>query len=122
MKTISPNDVHRVMRSILPTKNDDYPSDYKNETDELLHFGIKTEEQFAALLSKHKEKLIEIDQSPLDEADRQMFIEDYGLEYVLKREEIGYWFSYPALLRICLELEFGEEYDRFSNIRDNITK
>ena len=122
MKTISPNDVHRVMRSILPTKNDDYPSDYNNETDESLHFGIKTEEQFAALLSKHKEKLIEIDQSPLDEADRQMFIEDYGLEYVLKREEIGYWFSYPALLRISLELEFGEEYESYSNIRDNITK
>jgi len=110
------------MRSILPTKNDDYPSDYKEETAELLHFGITTEEQFVALLTKHKEKLNEIDQSPLDEADRRMFIEDYGLDYIHKREEIGYWFSYPALLRITLELEFGEEYERYSNIRDNISK
>ena len=51
-----------------------------------------------------------------------MFIEDYGLDYIHKREEIGYWFSYPALLRITLELEFGEEYERYSNIRDNISK
>lgn len=109
------------MRSILPAKNDDYPSDYKNETDELLHFGIKTEEQFVALLSRHKQKLIEIDQSPLDDADRRMFIEDYGIEFIQKRDEKGYWFSYPALLRISLELEFGEEYERFSDIRDGIT-
>jgi hypothetical protein len=34
--------------------------------------------------------------------------------------EHGYWFAYPALLRIALELEFGETYQAYANARDDI--
>ena len=32
----------------------------------------------------------------------------------------NYWFAYPAILRLALELEFGEEYDKYANERDSI--
>ncbi len=45
---------------------------------------------------------------------------EYIEEFVAKRLREGFWFSYPALLRIALELEYGKSYEEYADKRDGI--
>ena len=92
------------------------------ELQELNDFGITTEKQFVNLLQKRTKEVMEIDRSPMSDFDIQMHIEDEGEEAVRKRLQEGFWFSYPGLLRIALELEFGKTYEEYAHKRDSITR
>lgn len=122
MSELNPNDVYKITGSVFPKKNDQISSDYVEETEELDRFGIKTPEQLHSLLSKRKKEILEIDASPLDEQHLQWYSKEYGEEFVRKRHKEGYWFSYPALIRLALELEFQDDYREFANERDGIPK
>ena len=65
---------------------------------------------------------MEIDRSPMRESDIRMHSEDSGEEFVAERLREGFWFSYPALLRIALELEFGKAYEEYAVGRDGIVE
>ena len=65
---------------------------------------------------------MEIDRSPMNESEIGMHVRDSGEEIVAKRLREGFWFSYPALLRIALELEFGKAYEDYANRRDGIVE
>lgn len=121
-KSLTPEAVHKALGRFYPAKNDDFPSDYGEELAELRVFGITTEEQLDALLHRRTEEIMEIDRSPMSESEIRMHTEDSGEEFVASRLREGFWFSFPALLRIALELEFGETYEAYADKRDGIVQ
>lgn len=120
MSTLTPAGVHRTLKRFFPAKNDDFPCDYAEELAELHDFGITTEAAFRDLLQRRLKEVMEIDRSPMDECEIRMHSDAVGEESVAKRLREGFWFSYPALLRIALELEFGKSYEEYANKRDRI--
>ena len=122
MTPLTPESVHKALRRFFPEKNDDFPSDYIEELAELRAFGITTEELLDELLQRRAEEVMEIDRSPMSESDIRMHSEGSGEAFVAKRLREGFWFSYPALLRIALELEFGKSYEEFADKRDGIAE
>jgi hypothetical protein len=122
MTSLTPEAVHKALGRFFPAKNDDFPSDYIEELAELRAFGISTEEQLDQLLYRRAEEVMEIDRSPMSESDIRMHSEDSGELFVANRLREGFWFSYPALLRIALELEFGKAYEEYADKRDGIVE
>jgi hypothetical protein len=122
MTSLTPEAVRKALGRFFPAKNDDFPSDYVEELAELRDFGVVTEEQLDELLHRRAEEVMEIDRSPMSESDIRMHSEDSGEEFVAKRLREGFWFSYPALLRIALELEFGKAYEEYAERRDRIVE
>jgi hypothetical protein len=120
MSQLTPESVHTILSEHFPKQNDDFPSPYEEELSELNRFGISTTTQLGELLSKWSAKIMEIDASPMSQQDIALAKVDLGDEFVTKRLESGYWFAYPALLRLALELEFGEEYRKYSDKRDGV--
>ena len=117
---LTANDVYEVLCQTLPEQNDFYKSDYSEELQELLHFGINTRLQLLDMIAKHKEEARSIDSEPLDDYEIQYYSNEYGKGYVEERIERKFWYAYPALLRIILELEFGDRYRDYANKRDGL--
>lgn len=117
---LTANDVYEVLCETLPEQNDFYKSDYSEELKELLYFGINTRLQLLNLVAKHKGKALSIDREPIDDYEIQYFSTEYGEGYVRERVERKFWYAYPALLRIILELEFGDRYRVYADKRDGI--
>ncbi|WP_264510480.1 hypothetical protein [Flavobacterium sp. N1719] len=113
-------DLYEILSQTLPEQNDFHKTDYKEELEELHFFGIKDKVALLDLIVKHRETLMEIDADELDEFHVKWYIEEYGEEFVNNRVKNKFWFSYSALLRIALELEFGNEYVEYSKKRDGI--
>jgi hypothetical protein len=114
--------LYKVLRNAFPKKNDFYHSDagYTEELDELNHFGISTVKELKLLLKKHRRKILEIDRSPMDKYYQKMYREEIGAIVFKDFIRRQYWFAYPALLRLALELEFGEKYETYADARDGI--
>ncbi len=119
-QVLDENKVYAVLKSLLPEKNDFSKSDYKEELEELIFFNIRTVNDLRALIKKHLKRLIEIDEEPIDPYHQKLWAEELGEEAVQDRLRNKYWFAYPGLLRIALELEFGEKYIEFANKRDSL--
>lgn len=120
MLELSPHAVHVALKRFFPAQNDDFDCDYAEELKELNDFGIRTEVQLIALLEKWTPRVMEIDRSPMDEFHTRLYAEEYGAEWVADRFKKDFWFSFPALLRIALELEFGDAYKAYAERRDRI--
>lgn len=115
------NDIFPLLKKHFPDQNNYYPCSYKEEFEELMHFNIDTIEKLETLLSKHQKQLLQEDASiELDPATYDFFCDEMGKAVIDERLEQGYWYSYPALLRLALEKEFGETYDNFAFDRDGI--
>jgi len=117
------NDIYGVLKEILPERNNFYPCSYSEEFEELMAFGIDSTEKLATLLNKHLVAIMEEDSTvevAEDEATYDYYCEELGKEVVEERIEGGYWFSWPALLRLALEAEFGEKYIAYAYERDGI--
>lgn len=121
-KKLTPQLVHKALSSAFPKKNDYFPSEsgYEEELSELIHFGVLCVKDLRILLNKHRKKILEIDRSPMDKAHQKMYANEMGIEKFNDFIRRQYWFAYPGLLRLALELEFGEAYESFSNVRDGI--
>lgn len=122
MTTLTPEAVHTTLKRFFPAKNDDFASDYAEELAELRDFGIATKEQLADLLHRRADEVMEIDRSPMEDEQLQLYATDFGRAFVTYRLQEGFWFSYPALLRIALELEFGTPYEAYASRRDRIVE
>ena len=120
MDKLNHKDLYQVLYDTFPKQNDFFVTDYIEECNELLDFGINTKAKLVDLIAKHKETVMEIDESELSELDIKMLSEDHGAEYVQERIKNKYWFSYSGLLRIILELEFGEKYNKYAYKRDKV--
>lgn len=87
---------------------------------ELLIFGIRSERDLHSLLERHFDKILQIDASPMDEWHQKYYSCELGEEVVDERSSKGFWFAFPALLRLALELEFGGKYEEFVKKRDGV--
>jgi len=117
---LTPSLVYKILKNHFPKQNDFNECDYKEELNELVLFGIKTKEDLDSLIVKHKDDVLEIDSEPLDEQHKKWY-RDSGIEDLENKISNDFWFALPGLLRITLELEFGEKYQQFANKRDGIT-
>ncbi|MFA6517958.1 MAG: hypothetical protein WCU83_12570 [Bacteroidia bacterium] len=108
------------MSQTLPKQNDFHESNYSEELKELMDFGINTKKSLLDLISKHRDAVLEIDASEMDDFHINHYISEYGKEYMEDRLKNKFWFAYPALLRIILSLEFGDKYEKYANKRDGI--
>ncbi len=115
------DDIYPILKSTFPVRNDFYPCSYTEELVELLHFGIDSKEKLSELVSKHKEILLEEDAMvELEGITYDFFCDEMGKDVVNRHIEEGFWYSYPALLRLSLEKEFGESYDEYAYSRDGL--
>ncbi len=117
---LTSENVYSTLKEFFPKRNDFYSSDYSEEVEELIFFGIRSLSDLRSLLEKHSKEVLEIDASPMDEWHQKFYIRESPGEPIRQRIEEGYWFAFPALLRIALELEFGEEYIEYANKRDGV--
>lgn len=72
------------------------------------------------MLDRRTYEILEIDRSPMNDSEVQMHSEDLGKAYVQNRLRNGFWFAYPGLLRLALELEYGEENREYARKRDSV--
>lgn len=120
MQNLSPNILAEILRETFPKQNDYGDSDYREEYQELLDFGIETRQQLVQLIEKHKDQVLSIDSEDLDEQHIKWYREDSTIENLDHKIENKYWFTLSGLLRIALELEFKDAYVKYSNVRDGI--
>lgn len=121
-KELTPLLVHKALTAAFPKKNDYSPSEtgYGEELSELIHFGIVSVKDLRVLLQKHRKRILEIDRSPMDQVHQRMYAKEMGAAKFNDFVRRQYWFAYPGLLRLALELEFGEAYESFANVRDGV--
>jgi hypothetical protein len=103
------------MRKIFPKKNDYGEASFEELLPELARFNIKTRGQFVALMTHHRKRLLQIDSEPLDAWHERYYRSELGDQFVSDALRRQYWFAYPALIRIALELKLGDKavtYDR----------
>lgn len=122
MTPLTPEKVHAVLQRFFPSGNNDFECDYVEELQELADFGVITEEQLADLLRRRADEVMAIDRSPMDDTQVRNYAVVLGEEFVARRLQQGFWFSYPALLRLGLELEFGAAYEAYANRRDGMAE
>ena len=114
--------VYKNLCALLPKANNYVASEsgYSEELIELKYFGITTNKQLRLLLKKQRKQLIAIERSPIDAYHQKMYKEEMGAKKFNDHTRKNYWFAYPGLLRIALELEFGERYKTYAGTRDGI--
>ncbi|GAA4316871.1 hypothetical protein [Flaviaesturariibacter amylovorans] len=112
--------LYRILKETFPAQNDFHNTDYCEELQELSDFGITSPEQLKGILDRHSPAVLEYDSDPLGDFHEQHYKSEYGEAFVNERVKGGFWFAYPALLRIALELEFGDRYREYANRRDGV--
>jgi hypothetical protein len=120
MGKLTPEIVHSRLKQFFPAKNDDFACNYKEELKELNDFGITTERRLINLLQKRADTVMAIDRTPMDSYHIKLYSEDFGKKFVADRLRRKFWFSFPGLLRLALELEFGKAYETYSYKRDGV--
>ena len=108
----------REIARVLPMRNNFGIINFAELLSEIEAFGISTRGQLRKLLLKHRKELLRIDRDPIDEIHVRIYSELYGHSKVLDLLRRQLWFSWEGLMRLMLELEFGEAYEEFANIRD----
>jgi hypothetical protein len=106
------------MARVLPMRNNFGIINFAELLSEVEAFGVATRGQLRKLLLKHRKELLRIDRDPIDEIHVRIYSEQYGRERVVDLLRRQLWFSWEGLMRIALELEFGEAYAEFARIRD----
>jgi hypothetical protein len=112
--------LHKLMRSLFSKANDYGPFSGEELIEELRRFGVRSRKQTRLLLKKHRRALIDIDRSSIDTNQTHIQAQLFGDQFVAMFRRTGVWFAYPALVRLTLELEFGERYRSFADERDAV--
>ena len=101
--------IHKEMRAIFPKRNDYGEGSFEELIPELARFRITTIGRFRKLVLKHRKQLLRIDRDSLAPWEQRAYAKDFGEKFVKDAARRQYWFAYPALVRIAVELEFGEK-------------
>jgi hypothetical protein len=111
--------LYKLMRNLFRRAND-WASFHGSElVGELNRFGIQSRKQARLLLKRHRRAVIRIDRKPLDALHERLYLREQPDE--LRRfRRTGAWFAHTGLVRLALELEFGEPYDKFAQERDRV--
>lgn len=101
--------IHHHMSRLFPRRNDYGDASFDALVPELTRFGISTRGDFVRLMKRHRRHLLSIDHDPLTPWEVQHFSDSFGEAFVKDAVRRHYWFAYPALVRLAMELEFGED-------------
>lgn len=101
--------IHHHMSRLFPRRNDYGDASFDALVPELARFGIETGGEFIKLMKRHRRQLRAIDSERLTPWEIQHFAESFGEAFVKDAVRRCYWFAYPALVRVAMEMEFGEE-------------
>ena len=118
LRPLSVRDVQAVLASLLPRASNYRAANYEELLKELQLFGVATKAQLRSVVLRHRREALQIDRSPLDTGNLQAFREEWGAANVKERLRTGTWFTWEGLIRIILELNFGEAYRTFADERD----
>ncbi|MDP9975369.1 hypothetical protein J2W39_006659 [Variovorax paradoxus] len=116
VESLTPALLQSLMRKIFPKKNDYGEASFEELLPELARFNIKTRGQFVALMTHYRKRLLRLDSGPLDSWHERYYRSELSDQFVSDALRRQYWFAYPALIRIALELKFSDKavtYDRF---------
>jgi hypothetical protein len=110
-----------VLRETLQERNGYLAPNAAELLSEARQFGVTTRRKFRHLLLRHRRQLIADDREALSEAPYLNHIrEDHGAAYVSEMQRKQRCFTWEALVRKALELEFGADYEAFANKRDTL--
>lgn len=112
--------IQKEMTRVFPKRNNYGPINYRELMAEARAFGITTRGELRRVLLRHRKRVLPIDREPIDQLRVRIYSEDYGYDRVIDLLRRQFWFSWEALMRISLELEFGEAYEEFARIRDGV--
>jgi hypothetical protein len=107
-----------VLARLLPRSSNYHPPNYQELLEELRRFKLWTKGDLRRLVLRHRQEAIAIDRSPLNAVNIRIFRNEWGIAEFNERIRTGTWFSWEALVRIILELEFGDDYRSFASERD----
>jgi hypothetical protein len=103
---------------VLPRASNLHPQNFSELLSVLNLFGVATNVQFLMLLRKNRREAIRIDRAPLDAVNTRIYRDELGSREFYDRIRTNSWFSWEGLIRIILELEYGDRYRAFAKQRD----
>jgi hypothetical protein len=108
----------KAFHSLFPRKNNFCSVDYAALLAELSAFSVQTRRELRSVVLRHIREAIRIDAEPLDAINAKIYRSELGNEKFsfLKRRRI--FFGWEGLMRVILELEFGNRYRAFAESRD----
>jgi len=109
----------KALRSLLPRRNGYCAVNYPGLLAELRLFGVLSLQQFRRLILRHRREAIRIDREPLDAMNTRMYREELGEKQYSFLERRQIFFGWEGLVRVILELEFGDRYRAFAERRDH---
>ena len=117
-RELTEQDLPRLAKGVLPRASNHHPPNYKELLSELKHFGVATHGQFLALLRRNRRGATRIDRTPLDAVNTRIYRDELGSREFNDRIRTNTWFSWEGLIRVILELEYGDSYREFAKQRD----
>jgi hypothetical protein len=109
----------KALQSVLPRKNNYCAVNYPELLSELQHFGVRERGQLRKLVLRNIHEAVRIDREPLDEMNTKIYREELGSEQYRFLERRQIFFGWEGLMRVIMELEFGDRYREFADKRDH---
>ena len=109
----------KALQSLLPRKNHFSTVQYSELLSELRHFEVRNRGQLRRLILRHIREAIEIDGEPFDEINARIYRQEIGNERYEFLERRRIFFAWEGLMRVIMELEFGDRYREFAERRDH---
>jgi hypothetical protein len=113
--------ITRILSQTLPRRNGYLRPNTAELLKEATDFGIHTELQFRRLLLKHRRALLADDRAALrDRLYMASLSDDNSEAHLLDMRRRQFCFTWEALTRNALELEYGAAYEEYSRKRDGL--
>jgi len=109
----------KALRSLLPRRNGYCEVNCPELLAELRLFGILSLHRFRQLILRHRREAVRIDRAPLDAINTKIYREEIGTKQFSFLERRQIFFGWEGLVRVILELEFGDRYRAFAERRDH---
>ena len=103
--------IHRIMASIYPSRNDYASEGFDELVSELARVGIRTCGEFRAMMTSVRRQLLKIDRDRLAPWEIRHMSESFGESFVKEAVRRQYWFAFPGLVRVAIDVRFGEQVD-----------
>jgi hypothetical protein len=105
--------LHRSLRRVLPRSNNFDDINLAELQAELRTFGIDTPRKLRKLLLTHRREAIRIDRQPFDPLNERIQRSELGDAHYEHLRRRGIFFNWAGLVRVVLELHFGDRYREF---------
>jgi hypothetical protein len=110
----------RELHRLLPRRNNYCAVNYPELLEELRHFGVKNRRALRGLVLRNIREAVRIDREPLDTINARIYRKEFGDERFLFLQRRQIFFGWEGLVRVILELEFGDRYREFADRRDHV--